>query len=238
MSSTFVSDISGKSFPIEERVPADSIRGSLIELIRKDHPDFNASKKLAVSELNTYRIQYITGYLSREVGELTDLEKKVLASMSDHTMICKSRLSSQEPRPNLGVRISDRVARFGGSWTFVILFGTIILLWIGVNIFWLSNPAFDPYPFVLLNLLLTFLSTLQSPVIMMSQTRQIVKDRQRSKDDYMINLKSEIELRTLHEKLDHLMMYQQQELIEIQQIQIEMLTDIQHQVIQKEKKRC
>jgi uncharacterized membrane protein len=225
--STFVSGLSGNSFPANEKVSGDAIRGALMKLIQQDHPDFDASRSLALSELNVYRERYIAEYLSREVGELSDLEKKVLNSMKTHSSISCSREGCRgEPRQPIGVRISDRVARFGGSWTFVILSGSIMILWVGMNIFWLAHPTFDPYPFVLLNLLLTFLSTLQAPIIMMSQNRQVAKDRERSKEDYMVNLKSEIEVRTLHEKLDHLMMYQQQELIEIQKIQIDMLSEL------------
>ncbi len=223
---TFISGISGKSFPIGEKVPGEAIRNNIVQLIRQDHPDFDASMPLAMRELNVYREKYISEYLAREVGELSDLEKKVLDSMKSHSIVCGSHIGRREPRPTLGVRISDRMTRFGGSWAFVIIFGSIIVLWMAVNIFWLSNPSFDPYPFVLLNLLLSYLSTLQAPIIMMSQNRQTAKDRQRSKDDYMVNLKSEIEVRTLHEKLDHLMLYQQQELIEIQKVQIDMLTEL------------
>jgi uncharacterized membrane protein len=223
---TFISGFSGKSFPINEKVSGESIRKALMELIRRDKPEFDSSQPMALSELNIYREKYIADYLSREVGELSDLEKKVFDSMKNHSSICCTRAGRKEPKPPLGVRISDRMTRFGGSWAFVIIFGSIIVIWMGLNIFWLANPAFDPYPFVLLNLLLSYLSTLQAPVIMMSQNRQNAKDRERSREDYMVNLKSEIEVRTLHEKLDHLMMYQQQELIEIQKIQIDMLDEL------------
>ena len=226
MTKTFISGLSGKSFPIEEKVPGESIRGSLMQLIRKDHPDFDASRGIALSELNTYREQYIAGYLSRQVGELTDLDQKVVDSMKNHSLICNAHGQCGEPEPTVADRIADRMTRFGGSWAFVILFGSLIVVWMALNIFWLSNPAFDPYPFVLLNLMLSYLSTLQAPIIMMSQNRQAAKDRQRSQEDYMVNLKSELEVRTLHEKLDHLMMYQQQELIEIQKVQIDMLTEL------------
>ena len=113
-----------------------------------------------------------------------------------------------------------------GSWKFIILFGVFILLWILANIYILMNKGFDPYPFILLNLILSCLAALQAPVIMMSQNRQEEKARERSKKDYMINLKSELEIRMLHEKLDHLIMHQQEELIEIQKVQIEMMNDI------------
>jgi uncharacterized membrane protein len=223
---TFISGLSGKSFPINEKVSGESIRKALMEMIQQDKPEFDASRSIALSELNIYREKYIADYLRREVGELSDLETKVLDSMKNHSSICCTREGRKEPKPPWGVRISDRVTRFGGSWAFVILFGSIIVLWMSLNIFWLAHPVFDPYPFVLLNLLLSYLSTLQAPVIMMSQNRQSAKDRERSKEDYMVNLKSEIEVRTLHEKLDHLMMYQQQELIEIQKIQIDMLNEL------------
>jgi uncharacterized membrane protein len=132
-----------------------------------------------------------------------------------------------------GQRIADKVASFGGSWTFIISFGVFILIWISINIFWLVNKGFDPYPFILLNLILSCLAALQAPVIMMSQNRQEEKDRDRSKKDYMINLKSELEIRALHEKIDHFIMDQQQELLDLQKVQIEMMNDILRQAEKK-----
>jgi uncharacterized membrane protein len=129
-----------------------------------------------------------------------------------------------------GQHIADKVAIFGGSWTFIISFGVFLVIWIMVNAFWLSNKGFDPYPFILLNLILSCLAAMQAPVIMMSQNRQEEKDRERAKKDYMINLKSELEIRILHEKIDHLIMKQQQELLEIQKVQIDMMNDILTQV--------
>lgn len=125
-----------------------------------------------------------------------------------------------------GQRLADKVASFGGSWTFIISFGIFITIWILFNIFFLQSKSFDPFPFILLNLILSCIAALQAPVIMMSQNRQEEKDRERSKKDYMINLKSELEIRILHEKIDHLMMHQQQDLIEIQEVQIDMMNDI------------
>lgn len=234
---TFVSELSGATFPTDERVSGESVRAPIMRLIQREHPDFDASKHLALSELNAYRERYITEYLDQEVGQLTGLEQTVLASMKNHSIVCGADRDKKAPKPTFGERISDRMTRFGGSWAFVILFGSIIVLWMAVNIFWLSNPAFDPYPFVLLNLLLSYLSTLQAPVIMMSQNRQADQDRQRSEKDYMVNLKSEVEVRMLHEKIDHLMIFQQQRLIEIQQIQIDMLTDIQQKQAAKSSRK-
>jgi uncharacterized membrane protein len=125
-----------------------------------------------------------------------------------------------------GEKIADKVATFGGSWTFIITFLSFLVVWILINVFIFFNKGFDPYPFILLNLILSCIAALQAPVIMMSQNRQEQKDRERSKKDYMINLKSELEIRMLHEKVDHLIMHQQQELIEIQKVQIDMMNDI------------
>lgn len=129
-----------------------------------------------------------------------------------------------------GQRLADKVASFGGSWRFIILFGIFIIIWMVINIVLLLNKGFDPYPFILLNLILSCLAALQAPVIMMSQNRQEEKDRERAKQDYMVNLKAELEIRVLHEKLDHLIMHQQQELLNIQQIQVEMMEDIMRQI--------
>lgn len=122
--------------------------------------------------------------------------------------------------------MADHVALFGGSWTFIISFGFFLFVWILLNTAFLLNNGFDPFPFILLNLILSCIAALQAPVIMMSQNRQEEKDRERSKLDYMINLKAELEIRTLHEKLDHLIIHQQRDLFEIQEIQIEMMKDI------------
>jgi uncharacterized membrane protein len=122
------------------------------------------------------------------------------------------------------------VASFGGSWMFIIAFAVFISFWIAVNVIFLSSRSFDPYPFILLNLILSCVAALQAPIIMMSQNRQEEKDRARAKKDYMINLKSELEIRMIHEKLDHLIMHQQQELIEIQKVQVEMMNDIMERV--------
>ena len=122
------------------------------------------------------------------------------------------------------------MASFGGSWTFIISFFIFITIWITSNVIIFTNKEFDPYPFILLNLILSCIAALQAPVIMMSQNRQEEKDRERAKKDYMINLKSELEIRMLDDKIDHLVMHQQQELIEIQKVQIEMMNDILNRI--------
>lgn len=223
---TFRSDISNKEFPIADKVSAKTIRHSILNLIQKEHPLFSHDSHLSISELSHFGKKHISEFLSKELGKLTEKEEKVLTSITDNTTL-SDKIDDDNQQPlTFGQKIADKVASFGGSWTFIISFSIFILVWISLNIFWLVNKGFDPYPFILLNLILSCLAALQAPVIMMSQNRQEEKDRERAKNDYMINLKSELEIRTLHEKIDHFVMDQQQELLDIQKAQIEMLTNI------------
>ena len=127
----------------------------------------------------------------------------------------------------LSQKLSDKVASFGGSWTFIIAFGIFILVWIVANIYWFTNQKFDPYPFIFLNLILSCIAALQAPIIMMSQNRQEEKDRRRSRSDYVINLKAEMEIRGLHSKIDLLLAEEMKTLFKVQQSQIELLLKIQ-----------
>lgn len=223
---SFISDLSHKEFPVSEKVSAKTIRHSILDMIQKVNPAFTHSSFLSKSELKTFREEYLKAYMLDEMGELSAPEKTVLASLIGNTTLT-DKIDGDEPQAStFGQRIADQVASFGGSWTFIISFGIFIFLWISLNVFWLLNKGFDPYPFILLNLLLSCLAALQAPVIMMSQNRQEEKDRERSRKDYMINLKSELEIRTLHEKMDHFIIDQQQELLEIQKDQIDMMKDI------------
>jgi uncharacterized membrane protein len=223
--STFRSDLSHTEFPISERISARTIRGSVLELIKKDHPDFDDKHYLSINELNDYREKYLTNMMKDQLGELSDLDKTVLESLNEKKLI-SDQLEDKAEKDTYGQRIADKVATFGGSWTFIISFMTFLLMWIAFNAFILLNKGFDPYPFILLNLILSCLAALQAPVIMMSQNRQEEKDRERAKKDYMINLKSEVEIRLLHDKIDHLIIHQQQELLEMQKIQLDTMKDL------------
>jgi uncharacterized membrane protein len=226
---TFVSDLSKHEFPVADRVSGETVRASILNLISSDHPHFTSSGCLSVSELNAYRQKYIADFLATEIGELSKLEETVLSTMQNkETLVPK--IEEAVEQPTLGQRMADMVAAFGGSWTFIICFFVFMMMWVASNVILLANRGFDPYPFILLNLILSCLAALQAPIIMMSQNRQEEKDRERGKKDYMINLKSELEIRLLHEKLDHLIMHQQRELIEIQKVQVEMMNDILERV--------
>ena len=227
--STFRSDLSGKEFPENERVSAKNLRQSLLHFINKTHPNFSKSCFLSIEEMNDYREKYISEFLNKKLGNLTEVEKQVIQSVSKNTMI-STEVEEDEQEITFVQKLADKVAEFGGSWGFIIFFMTFLVAWILLNVFWLSHHGFDPYPFILLNLILSCIAAIQAPVIMMSQNRQEEKDRERSKKDYKINLKSELEIRELHEKIDHLIIHYQQDLLEIQKTQIDLLENILHNV--------
>ena len=228
---TFISSISNIEFAESKKVLAKSIRKSLFDLIQQDVENFTRNSVISIAELNQYRQKYIASYLVNEVGELSVLEEDVLKTLQNHETVSKKIIDDLDARKfTFGQRLADKIASFGGSWKFIIIFGLFIFIWISSNILFLLNKGFDPYPFILLNLILSCLAALQAPVIMMSQNRQEEKDRERSKQDYMVNLKSELEIRMLHEKIDHLIIHQQQELLSIQQVQVEMMEDIMKQL--------
>jgi uncharacterized membrane protein len=230
----FYSDISHKEFPESEKVSGNSIRIPLLNYIKKENPDFDEDKYLSISELNYFRERYISDLMVNEVGELSELEKTVLSSLTSATTLTDKIDIDEKSFLTTGQKVADKVATFGGSWTFIISFLLFIFLWISLNVIWLANKGYDPYPFILLNLILSCIAALQAPVIMMSQNRQEDKDRDRSRKDYMINLKSELEIRILHEKLDHLILHQQQDILEMQKTQIDMLKDVSERFKGKE----
>ena len=231
--STFRSDLSGKEFTENEKISAKNIRQSLLHFINKTHPNFSKSCFLSIEEMNEYREKYISEFLNKKLGNLTEVEKQVIQSVSKNTMI-STEVEEDEQEITFGQKLADKVAEFGGSWGFIIFFMTFLVAWISLNVFWLSNHGFDPYPFILLNLILSCIAAIQAPVIMMSQNRQEEKDRERAKKDYKINLKSELEIRELHEKIDHLIIHYQQDLLEIQKTQIDLLENILHNVKKEE----
>jgi uncharacterized membrane protein len=221
----FKSDISGTEFPDNQKVLGSSLKDTLLSKIKESQPAFTNDSCLSFSEVNHFRNLYIQSALEKEVGTLSELEKEVIEALHKNQTIADDIDQTTEENLSYGQRLADRIASFGGSWTFIIIFFAILFSWISLNLYFFTRP-FDPFPFILLNLILSCLAALQAPVIMMSQNRQEEKDRERSKHDYQVNLKAELEIRMLHEKMDHLILIQQQKLFEIQKIQIEMLQEI------------
>lgn len=218
--------ITGRERAIKSLVRLDTLRPSLAERLRVDHPGLPDGALIDRREVNRYRNLYIEEILRDEHGEFSELDRQVAESIANHGTIAENSEEDFLEHRTLGQRMSDTLARFGGSWTFLVSFGVFLMIWMAFNIAVSSTrEAFDPYPFILLNLVLSCLAAVQAPIIMMSQKRQEVKDRMRSLNDYQVNLKAELEIRHLHEKLDHLITKQWQRLAEIQQIQMEMMQD-------------
>ncbi len=175
--------------------------------------------------LNNNQQHYLESVLHTENMHLKKLHGLVHEAMREEELIVKNLMQQKPEALTTGQRIADKVASFGGSWSFIISFCVILFCWIAVNVI-LASKAFDPYPFILLNLILSCIAALQAPVIMMSQNRQEEKDRQRAENDYMVNLKAEIEIRNLHQKINLLMEEQFKTLIDIQRYQVELLEEL------------
>ena len=218
--------ITGKSMSKSELVPFISLRKNLAAFIKNDFPGFNENSFVGQEALNTYRKKYLESIIESDIGELNKVEHEVVQAISKHEIISENIDATDDQKVTFGQSLADRVAIFGGSWVFIILFGFIILIWIVVNSDFLINKGFDPYPYILLNLILSCLAALQAPVIMMSQNRKEAKDRKRSEQDYKVNLKAELEIRLLHEKIDHLMIFQTQRIMELQQMQMDYLLEL------------
>lgn len=223
---TALCHLTKKQLPINQLVLGSTIRRPIFKLIQADYPDFTDESYVAVGNLNKYRKQYLEQLLEKELGEISELEKEVLDSIHENELLSTNIEEELQENLPLGDRMADRIASFGGSWTFILAFFTFILFWMLVNVYLLATRPFDPYPFILLNLILSCLAAIQAPIIMMSQNRKEAKDRQRSEYDYKVNLKAELEIRLLHEKIDHLIVHQNQRLLEIQQIQVDLMEDI------------
>lgn len=169
-------------------------------------------------------------YLKEELGKLSTREREIIEQFKDRRPVSYDTNLSFDEKMTFGERIADKVAAFGGSWTFIIIFICLMGIWVIINSLMLGNQnAFDPYPYILLNLFLSMLASLQAPIILMSQNRQAAKDRLDAQHDYEVNLKAELEILSLHDKLDELREARWQELILIQQQQIELLTKIVEQ---------
>ena len=230
-----VCQICGRDQTKTEILSASIIRPAISEIIKNSYPNWDENGFVCRDDLRKFRNDYLFKIMEDEKGELTSLEKDVIEKLTDYETLSTNIDKEFETQLTFGERLSDKLADFGGSWRFIIIFASILFIWIGINSYVLLSRPFDPYPFILLNLILSCLAALQAPVIMMSQNRQEEKDRERSKRDYMVNLKSELEIRMLHEKIDHLIMHQQQELLNIQQVQIEMMEDIMKQINKRKK---
>lgn len=225
--------ISKKPIPKGENVQGSEIRAGIYKMICMDHPGFEPESYISLEELNHYRRLYLSHLMEMERGELALLDRDVLKAIRENSVLTEKIEEGIEAELTLGERMADHIASFGGSWTFIIFFFSFLLGWIVLNAYVLATRPFDPYPFILLNLMLSCLAAIQAPIIMMSQNRQEAKDRQRAEHDYKINLKAELEIKLLSEKIDHLLVHQNKKLLEIQEVQVDYLEDLLKKIKEK-----
>ncbi|MBU0577495.1 DUF1003 domain-containing protein [Patescibacteria group bacterium] len=204
----------------------DLIRDGVVALMKKAHPDWDGAGSICMEDLNQFRNQYVEEVVKKQKGDISTLERHVLKGLKEHELIAQNINTAFDRQLTVGEKTADKVAEFGGSWRFLMIFGGVLFTWIIINAFVLLAKPFDPYPFILLNLVLSCLAAIQAPIIMMSQNRQEDRDRLRSEEDYRVNLKAELEIRQLNEKLDYLLGRQWQRLLEIQQIQLDLMEEM------------
>jgi uncharacterized membrane protein len=216
-----------------EAVKGQELREGIFDLIKSEHPDFDKDCYISIDEFNRYRRLYVMSLIAQEKGELANMDQDVMDAIRNNSILSENIQDEIESKLTAGQRLADKIALFGGSWTFIVTFFSFIVIWMTINIWWLSTRPFDPFPFILLNLILSCLAAIQAPIIMMSQNRQEQKDRQRGEHDYKINLKAELEIRLLSDKMDHLLVHQNRKLLEIQELQTEYLDDLMKEIKKK-----
>jgi uncharacterized membrane protein len=225
MQKQHIGKISPQTHAADHTLTGASLKSPFYDFVCEHHPHFTPDSLISFEELNRLRHQYLEKILLEERTELTKLEQQVLSTIQNNTILNDQLSLETAEKVTFGQNVADKIALFGGSWTFILSFFIILMAWITTNLV-LSSKAFDPFPFILLNLVLSCLAAIQAPIIMMSQNRQEEKDRRRAENDFKVNLKAELELRLLHDKVDHLLVHQNQRLLEIQEIQVQYLQEI------------
>ena len=203
----------------------EAIRPGVSELVLAKYPGITPNDYICRDDLKIFRQQYVENVLEAEKGELSKLDHEVIKSMINYETLARNISAQFNQKLTPGQKIADKVAEFGGSWKFIITFFIVLVAWIMVNSAYAILKPFDPFPFILLNLVLSCLAAIQAPVILMSQNRRELKDRLRAENDYKVNLKAELQIRNLNEKIDYLSQQQWQRLLEIQKLQLELLEE-------------
>ena len=221
-----ISHISRKEIKEGEAQKGEDLREGVYNMIRSTYPDFTPDMYISLDELNQFRRLYLTSLITEEKGELAVIDEDVMNAVRKNSFLSDNIEEAVESNLTIGQKLADNVASFGGSWTFIITFFGFMFIWILINVWFLASKPFDAYPFILLNLMLSCLAAIQAPIIMMSQNRQEQKDRIRAEHDYKINLKAELEIKLLSEKMDHLLVHQNKNLLEIQEVQTDYLDDL------------
>ena len=219
--------VCGSQGPTAKMVLGAALRGGLAASIESRHQtQWRADGRICSRCLDTERTAYLLAQLEQERGALSSLETEVAHKVAANSTIAEHLDEQFERGLTPGQRLANAVAAIGGSWPFVVGFGFVLGLWIVLNSVLLGRSAFDPYPYILLNLALSCIAAIQAPIIMMSQNRAAARDRMEADEDFRINLKAELEIAALHEKLDHLLHTQWERMVELQQTQIELIEEL------------
>lgn len=221
--------VTGAHVEMARSVPLSHLRSSLVKQVLAENPEADLNGYISQDGLNRVRLKVIERMMVADRGEITSLQQEVLDTIGAGKIFAHEPMEEADTQATIGQKLADRVAAFGGSWTFIIIFFCLLTVWVVINSTMLLGKPFDPYPYILMNLILSCLAAIQAPIIMMSQNRQEAKDRLRSEHDYQINLKAELEIRMLREGLDRLAGHQWQQLLEVQQMQMDMISELQTQ---------
>jgi len=207
-------------------VPAELIHGPIVDVITREHPTWSPEGYICRPDLNRFRINYVRDIVEKEKNEYASLTEPDKYSVKEEDHLPKNINVEFEKELTFGEHLADKIADFAGSWTFIAVFAGIIFLWVALNTVILLSRAFDPYPYILLNLVLSVLTAVQAPVIIMSQNRQEMRDRLHAERDYKVSIHTDSEIHRLHKKIDYLLTNQGQRLLEIQNVQVELIEDL------------
>jgi len=229
--------VTGKKFILEDGLFLMDLDQQLYNFVKQDFPRLTDDAFISQESLLPYRLKKINSMIATDYRANKRMRERFSRVLNDENYQEIDVQKQLDETITFGERVADSVAKFGGSWPFIIGFLSFLAVWIIINSFALFGKNFDPYPFILLNLALSMLAAIQAPLIMMSQNRAAEYDRMESQNDYRVNQKTEIEIRLLHSKIDHLIQQDQPNLLEIQKLQTEMLADVSRQLTELRDKK-
>lgn len=216
-----------KNKKLQNTTKISELELELLGYIQSKNPAAQETDEITYRQVLDYRYAYINQLLSEEMNATEAFNENYHEKIQRKDLQTKNLNKALAKQETFGDKIADKIAEFGGSWPFIITFIVFLLAWIVLNATGLFFKPFDKYPFILLNLALSCLAALQAPIIMMSQNRAAERDRAQADNDYEVNVKAEVEIDSLHQKLDYLMMTKWQHIIQLQQLQVELLTFLQ-----------
>jgi uncharacterized membrane protein len=211
---------------ISELISGSVLRQSIIEIIKGHHENWDENSLICDNCIDNYRAEYVEHVLVKEKGELSKLESDVVESLQNHELLTENTNIVYHDKLSFGDKMTDKIVNFGGSWKFIFLFSAILVLWMLCNTIVLVFKPIDPYPFIFMNFILSTLAAFQAPFVLMSQNRQVIKERVRSDNEYKVNLKAELEIRHLNSKMDQLLTNQWSRLLKVQQVQTDLIQDL------------